>query len=492
MQLEASKRHASARPARPLHKRLARRRAAQERLFAGGVAALAGSALAWLFGLTLPLHLALLGLGFVGGFFWRFAGVGRRAERWAFGWIEPQAGLSYQTALELPASDTSALEAALGEAVRERAARAERLGTPPLEPWALPPLVLALALAAVPHFVLPTLRAPLEPLLPPILTTANPDIVPPAKPEAGAPEPEAAAAPETGTPETAEPEPGTDTPSEENAANDGGDSSVNTDAAPATGAAPSESETLEQFLEGSGAAQPGEGGREASGEEAQAAAEAAAKRSEAQDEGTPGGEGNGPGQPSAEARPGGSEDAPANAGAGEPAADDALESTNRDLGGARPSGQQDEASGQEGSEAGGEGTPPDAQAAPPQGAQQGAGEQGQGDGPSQPGEAADGRSQTGQGREQGNSDEAGRGSGGETPGGGERLPGGASGDLERLTGERAKGDPNLRAETLQQGEVPGALPRTGGPDAYRRAAEEVIREGRIPLEYQQIVRDYFR
>ena len=124
MQLEASKRHASARPARPLHKRLARRRAAQARLFAGGVAALAGSAVGWLFGLTLPLHLTLLGLGFAGGFFWRFAGVGHRAERWAFAWIEPQAGLSYQTALELPASDTSPL----GEAVLARAARAERDG----------------------------------------------------------------------------------------------------------------------------------------------------------------------------------------------------------------------------------------------------------------------------------------------------------------------------------------------------------------------------
>ena len=489
MQLEASKRHASGRPARPLHKRLARRRAAQARLFTGGVAALAGSAVGWLFGLTLPLHLALLGLGFAGGFFWRFIGVGRRAERWAFGWIEPQAGLSYETALELPASDTSPL----GEAVRARAARAEGLGTPPLEPWALPPLVLALALAAVPHFVLPTLRAPLEPLLPQILTTANPDVAPPAEPEAGVPEPEAAAEPETGTPETAEPEPGTDTPSEENAANDdGGDSSVNTDAAaPATGTAPSESATLEQFLEGSGAAQPGEGGREASGAEAQAAAEAAAQRSAAEDEGTPGGEGNGPGQPSAEARPGGNENAPANAGAGEPSADDALESTNRDLRGARPSGAEDEATGQEGSEAGGEGegTPPDAQAVPPQGAQQGAGEPGQGDGPSQPGEASEGRSQTGQGSEQGSSDEAGRGSGGEAGGGGERLPGGT---LERLTGERTEGDPNLRAETLQQGDVPDTLPRTGGPESYRRAAEEVIREGRIPLEYQQLVRDYFR
>lgn len=491
MQLEASKRHASGRPARPLHKRLARRRAAQERLFAGGVAALAGSALAWPFGLTLPLHLTLLGLGFAGGFFWRFAGVGRRAERWAFGWIEPQAGLSYETALELPASDTSPL----GEAVRARAARAERLGSPPLEPWALPPLVLALALAAVPHLVLPTLRAPLESLLPPILTTAPDSSAPPAEPEAGAAEPEAAAEPETGTPETAEPEPGTDTPPEEgNAGDDGGDPSVNTDAAaPATGTAPSESATLERFLEGSGSAQPGEGGREASGSEAQAAAEAAAQRNEA-DDGNPGGEGNGPGQASAEARPGGNENAPANAGAGEPSADDALQSTDRNLGGARPSGEEDEATGQEGSEAGGqgEGTPPDAQAAPPQGAQQGAGEQGQGDGPSQPGEAAQGRSQTGQGSDQGSSDEAGRGSGGETAAGGERLPGGASGDFERLTGERTEGDPNLRAETLQQGDVPDALPRTGGPESYRRAAEEVIREGRIPLEYQQIVRDYFR
>lgn len=489
MQLEASKRHASARPARPLHKRLARRRAAQERLFAGGVAALAGSALAWLFGLTLPLHLTLLTLGFVGGFFWRFAGVGRRAERWAFGWIEPQAGLSYETAFELPASDTSPL----GEAVRARAARAERLGTPPLEPWALPPLVLALALAAVPHFVLPTLRAPFEPLLPQILTTANPDAAPPAEPEAGAPEPEAA---ETGTPETAEPEAGTDTPSEENAANDeGGDSSVNTDAAaPATGTAPSESATLEQFLEGSGSAQPGEGGREASGEEAQAAAEAAAERSAAEDEGTRGGTGTEPGRPSADALPGGDENAPATPGEGRPPEGAPVGSTPQNPNGTGQAGLEDEATGSENGEAGGqgEGTPPDAGAAEQQGTPPEAGSLGQGDGPSQPGETAEGRSQTGQGSEQGNSDEAGRGSGGEQAGSGERLPGGASGDLERLAGRRTEGVPNLRAETLQQGEAPDALPQNGGPESYRRAAEEVIREGRIPLEYQQIVRDYFR
>lgn len=490
MQLGASQRHAPARTVRPLHQRLARRRAAQERLFAGGVVALTASATAWLFGLTLPLHLGLLAVGFAVGFFWRFAGVGRRAERWAFAWIEPRAGLSYLTAHELPASDTSAL----GEAVRVRAARAERLGPPPLEPWALPPLVLALALAFVPHFVLPTLRAPLEPLLPRSLT-APPDPNAPADAalEAEAPQTQTAGN-ETGTPETAEPEADSETPPEDNAGDEGGES-VNTDSpAPATGTAPSESATLERFLEGAGAPQPDAAGRQASGREAQAAAEAAARRSGAEGD-TPGGEGNGPGQPSAGALPGGDENAPSTASEGRPAEDDALRNANRNLGGARPSGAEDEATGGEGGEAGGqgEGTPPEAPgSAEPREAQSGAGSPGEGDGPSQPGPTSDGRSQTGQGSERGSSEEAGRGSGGEQAGSSERLLGGAGGALERLSGRRTEGVPNLRAETLQQGDAPDALPQAGGPEGYRRAAEEVIREGRIPLEYQQLVRDYFR
>jgi hypothetical protein len=73
----------------------------------------------------------------------------------------------------------------------------------------------------------------------------------------------------------------------------------------------------------------------------------------------------------------------------------------------------------------------------------------------------------------------------------ERL-GGRNRAPERITGIRGAGPTTFGGEALQQGQAPETLPETGDAGAYRRAAEEVIREGRIPLEYQEIVRDYFR
>ena len=91
MQIRASQRRTSAQPSRP-HKVLARHWALQRRLVTGGVLALIVSVLAWLFGATLPFHLGLTLIGFALGFFWRFTHVGRRAERWAFSWIEAPCG----------------------------------------------------------------------------------------------------------------------------------------------------------------------------------------------------------------------------------------------------------------------------------------------------------------------------------------------------------------------------------------------------------------
>ena len=106
MQIRASQRRTSAPPKRP-HKVLARYWALQRRLVTGGVAALTLSVLAWLFGATLPLHLGLVAVGFTLGYFWRFTRVGRRAERWAFSWIEARAGLSYLTAHEFYSDDAA-------------------------------------------------------------------------------------------------------------------------------------------------------------------------------------------------------------------------------------------------------------------------------------------------------------------------------------------------------------------------------------------------
>ena len=73
----------------------------------------------------------------------------------------------------------------------------------------------------------------------------------------------------------------------------------------------------------------------------------------------------------------------------------------------------------------------------------------------------------------------------------ERLGNASPRAPERVTGSRRDGPLSFAGETLRQGDAPDTLPQNGSA-AYRRAAEEVIREGRIPLEYQEIVRDYFR
>ena len=61
------------------------------------------------------------------------------------------------------------------------AAKTERLDTPPLQPWALPLLVLALVLALAPHLALPALRAPFAssgPAQPGALPDTGPNTLP--------------------------------------------------------------------------------------------------------------------------------------------------------------------------------------------------------------------------------------------------------------------------------------------------------------------------
>ena len=205
MQIKASRRQTTAQTGLRPHEVLARHWALQRRLFTGGVLALAVSVVAWLFGVTLPVHLGLVGVGFVIGFLWQFIRVGRRATRWAFSWIEAHAGLSYLTAHELAQAEPEAAapSAGFGEAVRARAAQVGRLETPALQPWALPLVVLALALATLPHLVLPAWRAPLAPLTTRLPFSAPQTELP--QPNAGF---TAAPKPKTGTPPAKSPKQG--------------------------------------------------------------------------------------------------------------------------------------------------------------------------------------------------------------------------------------------------------------------------------------------
>jgi len=112
-----------------------------------------------------------------------------------------------------------------------------------------------------------------------------------------------------------------------------------------------------------------------------------------------------------------------------------------------------------------------------------------GDGGAQPGEGPGERASEGG---QGNSQGAGERGGRPVPGSGERLPGAPETPLERLAGVRGEGPINRGGEALQRGSDDVDIPNVQVPTDYERAAEEAISEGRIPLEYQEILRDYFR
>ena len=564
MQIRASRRQTSAQTGLRPHKVLARRWALQRRLVTGSVLALAVSVLAWLFGVSLPIHLGFTLMGFGVGFFWRFTSVDRRAERWAFAWIEARAGLSYLTAYELAQAEADAETvpaAGFGEAVRARAAQVGRLETPALQPWALPLIVLALALAALPHLVLPTWRAPLAPLT---------ERLPLPAPQTDLPTPEDALAtapkPETGTTPNA-PEAGTETGQESsNSTGDSGTDSPDTGASFNDAAAPSEGgaaegerAALEDFLGQSGAAQTGASqGTQGSPQRGLAQAnppQTAAPPTETAQAGTSqtgtsqtdasqtgtsqaGDSQAGTSQPTTPPDDRGNQaqsgQRPSETGSAQPSASNTSGDTPNDQGSATTPGERSpvgrepnaasdaeqnsgQNAGQEGaaqtetSGSAGEGAqesssqsaqPPQAQDSGPQSGSQQASQTGKdaaqnsasssGSSNAQQSAAPDaGNQASGDTTDGASSNRAGTRAGGDIDSSRERLGNASPQTPERLTGSRRDGPLSFAGETLRQGDAPDALPQNGSAE-YRRAAEELIREGRIPLEYQEIVRDYFR
>ncbi len=511
MEIRASQRREPSRPPPPLHRKLARRRAWQQRLVYGGGSALAASLAAWLAGATLPLHLGAVALAFALGLGWRFRQTDRRAERWAFSWIEARSGLAYLSAHELPDTATDGLAGA----VRARAAQAGTLDTPPLQPWALPLLVLALVFALAPHLALPALRAPFG------SGTSQPNTLPgnPPTSEGVRLEPDATTQDAT-----------------TNAANEPADGAP-TD--PNTAEAPQTALDAERSFDTATGAEPGEAGGEQAAldrfleetEDAEVSptetqrgpTQSAAPTGQAQRRGEPGEPGQGdetrPGTASPDAAPGADPST-------DPGADAATEpgaAPDPDAQNAAGEGERTETgpSSQEPGEGAENGEAP--QSGEPE--QSGTGEEGDapegeapndqpGEGEAESGEGAPGSEQqgepngTGETAEQGggassdaeatrdiqdgqSSERGGNRGGADVAGSRERL-GRPQSAPERITGIRGEGPTTAGGEALQQGQTPDTLPRTGTPESYRRAAEEVIREGRIPLEYQELIRDYFR
>ncbi len=539
MQIRASQRQVKAQATRP-HTVLARRWALQRRFVTGGALALTVSVPGWLFGASLPLHLGLVTLGFALGFFWRFTQVGRRAERWAFSWIEARAGLSYLTAHELSADTQNDAEAnsesgssRFAEAVRARAAQVGRLETPALQPWALPLVVLALTFALLPHLVLPALRAPFAPptgtlpgaATPSVFQTTPPDTTPP-EPDpdvATPPPPEQAPNPADGTASEAE----TAAPAENASADDPSNTPNNTpgndpgtgnggvgrsfdDAgtAPEGSAAEGEQAALERFLEQNSAAQPPPqaSSPQTGGNDSRPEGDAAPKNKPGDSSGSP--KEAQAGQDTPNAAPNEGAKAGAEPGAGSAAGrKPASQQNSGQEGGSGEAPQAEapksEAPGDKG-EAGQAGSEQNApQAKPgtePQRAQSGSEQTGRQDDPSSSagssaGERSAAPNDGGKVPEdpQGpSSDQAGRDAGSDLESSRERLGGASKSAPDQLNGAREDGPVSFSGKALRQGDAPDTLPQTGSAQGYRQAAEEVIREGRIPLAYQEVIRDYFR
>lgn len=544
-----------------LHERLAQQRSLDTRLLRGGGLALAASLTAWVVGAPLLPHLLATALGFALGLLWRPRQTGARARAWALEWIEAQIGLSYRTALELPAADTTPDTPGaqhpdpygLGAAVRRRAeASTKRLVPPPSQPWWLPLAVLALLFALLPALNLPGFRAPfgtpfgaLPPgaAAPPPLADPGDDPTaqaPPPPPEGDTTEteapvegsPEAAASP----PERAASEEADDTTASPGNPADAGTGDGSGDGSPPPPQEEGEAGALERYLSSLGEVEEPEetpddlrtspdGGLglppdALSPDTRFGNAESPDGRPGSTAETAPPSDSSPPDDaPSSPAREDAGDEPPTDA----PPTDDAGDQAN----GSDPEADEG-TSGAEGSEGAqeapqDEGTPAGSQAgqqdedapSPEEVRTEGdATAPGEGDAFAEGGETGEGSasaSDQDEGAEPGGANgvteeaagaaesadaqgaaQAGTRGDGLTEGAGERLGEGLDGALQRLPGARDEAGPTQSGEVLQPGSDDVTLPSPQEGTDFARAAEEAVREGRLPLEYQDIVREYFR
>jgi hypothetical protein len=138
-----------------LHRKISARKQWHARLLLASSVALSMSLVLWVIAAPFVWRLSLTLLGFGLGLLVPRA----RDERWAFSWIERSVGLSYQALIELdPNTDSYGFRPAL-EARAQRGLR--RLELPQFQPWWLPLLFIALLLS-----LMPALTGGVSPLLP--------------------------------------------------------------------------------------------------------------------------------------------------------------------------------------------------------------------------------------------------------------------------------------------------------------------------------------
>lgn len=458
-----------------LHMHEARVASVHRRLLHAAAAALAAAVVALFLPLGLTGRALVVLAALLIGAVWPL----RRGVDTALASIRRQTGLSYETALGLLQSgDQTAVPAGtgdgggqgaggdpgagaddtygFGQAVLERAALSIRgYESEPRPAWWLPALVVAVALVLVPEF----LGASTTPFTRPAPTAPGsgsegvleaeqmPEPAPPEPPAPGRAEPPGAA---PGRDEEQPEAPVTDLPE--------GD---------AEGQAP-----LARYLQ-SLRERPAASGAPTDGSAAPDDAADADRQGESEPRDGESGQQSGPSEPTDREPTGTSDDpvdSPNNTG-GPEEADPGQED------GAEGDGSAD-ADGEEGDE----GSGPDAQQ--PDEGQAGAG-----------GEDGDGAMEVSAGIGDAGSDQEGAdsaGLGGSTPGEALTDPTGAGGQQEQLPGVLRDGPETVAGSVRLPGSTDVELPPGASYAPYQSAAEEALSEGDLPLDYQEIIRRYFR
>ena len=439
-----------------MHRGLARARDRHRHLFHGSILALIAAILGWILGLGLEVRALLV----VAAAALAWSVPLRGSDEWALAWIGDRAGLAYQTALEMTDEEDPY---GLRTAVEARAdASLSRVERPEHSAWWLPLMALAVGALLLPALPLGTGGGPLGGPLPPGAGGTPSAVAEDAAEEA----------------EEAEPNLPGDAPSRvarTPEASQANDDRVGPGESQGDGEA-GEREALERYLRG------------------------LRERPEARSEQETGDQETGGQAPSGAApRPGQQR---SGGEGGERTGENGSESSERTRSGERGDGEGEE----RGSSAsqGGEQQPQNPFAQAGSDGNEGSGEQqqpGQGDGrgDGQPGdqqlEEGGDEQATGPGESTAGSDQQGRGQGAGALPSGEQEAGraGAAGDEEiQLRGELGHG-PTSQGGTIQ---LPGGdeveLPPGRTPESYAREVESAVTEGRVPLEYQEIIRNYFR
>jgi hypothetical protein len=467
-----------------LHERLASQRLWFFRLLIASGLALAVSFVLWLVRVSLVWHLIGIALGFIAGLF-----IQRSMKSWALTWIRERSGLSYETALEQHHKD----DFGFSHSVRERAAQeASRLPLPRYQAWWLPMLAVALGLAFLP--LIPSVTN-----LPTALTTQPAQTtLPEVNQPANTTQP---SEPQTTSQPVAEPPQEGQAPSQDTGETDTSqlDSATGSSASPNANNQSADEQALDQFLDNlrqneqpqeqapdvdlSSVMQPSSGNGQPSNEE-----NASRPRNEQVNPFEQAGNNqNGEAQQNSEAQQGQEQQA----------AEDAAQNGEGEEG-QNAQAQQSESQSNEG-QTSSQGESP--QGAEQQGSeQQNQGQQGEGQGEQQGEQGQEGAGESGmnaEGQQEGQSDSGqnaeGAGSLAGTPTGQSAdVAGSSQQNPDFLPGQLSEGPNNVAGTARLPGETEEIIfPEGSAPGSFSRAEEEALTEGRIPLEYQEVIRNYF-